>query len=516
MAPTAKAHHYAVDAASLLETCLARLREAINLDAQNRYKALFDMEEALVNTERLLLGYVVQLIDLERETEEKDDHEDTLPQTLSESIVRLETVLQAKKQKQLQAFLMCRAGRSKVRSCTQTQKKEKDFNVLFAVDLAPPGHNNEVTSQSMQSAGDCSSGFTTFDQTRSATDSLLFRLIVALQLCLLRIDDARFVITGRRFRQDTNLVRTFSWSPIKFGLASSVCVLGMGSMWLFRSKLKVHLLEPRGMLRLTGEVALAAFAGKLVAREWGNLWMTSKILKSTAAIEEWQEQWLYVQTGGPESKSQRLIQYALSQSPKVSPFGLPEFARSQYLTRSSCSITMQSSLWHSEGEMRFLLLKRAMDLYYASVGTAVEATKDTQAAKTGKMIWQLPIAAAAAASYYSLVGPNRRASRAVASSSLGLIQYAWGMVSLPAIKQLSLKASRLLKGAAIAERVTIAGVPCFVLSRDPIPGTFVSLPVLYSLIRFSLRLFASHGLLLPLHRFVCRAREGSAPTQTFA
>jgi hypothetical protein len=34
--------------------------------------------------------------------------------------------------------------------------------------------------------------------TRSATDSLLFRLIVALQLCLLRIDDAHSVITGRR------------------------------------------------------------------------------------------------------------------------------------------------------------------------------------------------------------------------------------------------------------------------------------------------------------------------------
>ena len=44
------------------------------------------------------------------------------------------------------------------------------------------------------------------------------------------------------------------------------------------------------------------------------------------------------------------------------------------------------------------------------------------------------------------------------------------MVSLPAIKQLSLKASRLLKGAAVADRITIAGVPCFILSRDPSPG----------------------------------------------
>jgi hypothetical protein len=131
---------------------------------------------------------------------------------------------------------------------------------------------------------------------------------------------------------------------------------------------------------------------------------------------------------------------------------------------------MQSSLWHSEGEIRFLLLKRAMDLLYASVGTAVEATKDTEATKQGKASWKLPLTAAAAASYYSLTGPSRRAHEAVSSSSLGLIQYAWGMVSLPAIKQLSLSASRLLKGAAIAERVMIAGVPCFILSRDPLTG----------------------------------------------
>lgn len=135
------------------------------------------------------------------------------------------------------------------------------------------------------------------------------------------------------------------------------------------------------------------------------------------------------------------------------------------------SLDKKSSLWHSEGEIRFLLLKRAMDLLYASVGTAVEATKNnTEPEKQGWTGWKA-MAAAAAASYYSFFDPSKRASEAVSSSSFDLIQYAWGMVSLPAIKQLSLQASRLFKGAAIAERITIAGVPCFVLSRDPSPGT---------------------------------------------
>ncbi len=43
------------------------------------------------------------------------------------------------------------------------------------------------------------------------------------------------------------------------------------------------------------------------------------------------------------------------------------------------------------------------------------------------------------------------------------------MVSLPAIKTLMLQASRLLKGASVADRLEISGVPCFVLSKDPAP-----------------------------------------------
>jgi hypothetical protein len=155
-----------------------------------------------------------------------------------------------------------------------------------------------------------------------------------------------------------------------------------------------------------------------------------------------------------------------------------------------------------------LLLKRAMDLLYASVGTAVEATKNTEAIKKGKASWKLPLTAAAAASYYLLTGPSRRAHEAVSSSSSALIQYAWGMVSLPAIKQLSLRASQRLKGAAIAERVTIAGVPCFILSRDPSPGMFVHGTLTCGIILFNL------VSACPLFRFSCCNHEGAASEET--
>jgi acetyl esterase/lipase len=43
------------------------------------------------------------------------------------------------------------------------------------------------------------------------------------------------------------------------------------------------------------------------------------------------------------------------------------------------------------------------------------------------------------------------------------------MVSLPALKSLMLQASRLMKGAAVADRILLCGVSCIILSKDPVP-----------------------------------------------
>lgn len=44
-----------------------------------------------------------------------------------------------------------------------------------------------------------------------------------------------------------------------------------------------------------------------------------------------------------------------------------------------------------------------------------------------------------------------------------------GMVSLPAVKNLMSQASKVIKGASVVDRITICGVSCFVLSREPAP-----------------------------------------------
>ena len=329
---TAKAqqHHYAIDAASLLEKCLMRLRETIDLDTRSRHKDLFDeMEVALANTERHLHAYMIQLIALERETIDEDGS-DHVPATLSECSKTLQTVMYAKKQKQRWSLQVHQVKRSQNRARNR-RKKEKEYNAFMdhSVDRRDAGGGHDVIP-SFEPAGDSSvSGAIrpTFDQSRSATDTLLFRLIVALQLCLVRIDDARFVITGRRYHEDATLVET-SWSPVMIGVAGAVCMLGIGSVWMIRSRGNNPRLRMHGLLCFSGKITVVAFAGKLMVNEWGNVWMTAKIRKSTAAVKEWQQQWLFVQTTAdspsgsltPEARSQRLIEYALSQSPKVSLF----------------------------------------------------------------------------------------------------------------------------------------------------------------------------------------------------
>jgi hypothetical protein len=77
----------------------------------------------------------------------------------------------------------------------------------------------------------------------------------------------------------------------------------------------------------------------------------------------------------------------------------------------------KASFWQSQGEIRFLMLKRFMDVYYASVSTAID--------KKQTSVWQLPLVTGAAASFYSLTGASRKASQAVNSGSHDLIQHAW-------------------------------------------------------------------------------------------
>ncbi len=168
-------------------------------------------------------------------------------------------------------------------------------------------------------------------------------------------------------------------------------------------------------------------------------WMTDKIGRSNVELLEWNHQWELVHrtpasstvvAGDPygrdsatahgshhaalsarrgseteghhhaegdfldlDDKSRMLIEYAMTHSPRKAYF------------------------WRSQGEIRFLMLKRFMDVFYASVGTAI-TTRQTSALA-------LPLVTGAAASFYTITGVSKQSMSVVNDSSRDLIQHAW-------------------------------------------------------------------------------------------
>jgi hypothetical protein len=138
---------------------------------------------------------------------------------------------------------------------------------------------------------------------RSATDTLLFRLIVALQLCLVRIDDAHFGITGHRIGATVDEQRTRK--RFRLAIAAGCCVVGAGVATVSLSRQERESadqnvwLQQEGYHSLLGVAAKAGAAllvGKWLNTKWRTLWMTGKVVRSTNEIAEWIQQWKMVQS----------------------------------------------------------------------------------------------------------------------------------------------------------------------------------------------------------------------------
>jgi hypothetical protein len=333
-------HHYAFVAAKLAEQCLEQLQYVIDTDERSQRRlhpsnsSLYDMKEALTEIERQLYIYFVYIIQKEVENSSSAQvHQEYNVHTLSDlpsSVNFLRALLQEAS--------------------------------LSAVEHA--AHRTH-----------------SFYPRRSATDSLLFRLNVALQLCLVRIDDARLVICGRR-RDKTSttttttvpsttsslvpgtVTRMSSSGPLSLYMAAGM--LGAtsltlwswhrhpyGSIWAMGRCLAV--VRYSGAVRSIVQAGIVWQLSSWLHCKWSNMWMTNKIVKSTEALEEWSRQWTLIQcTPAPQppvrqshhatslanhalsglsgtrsanavaddslidaAKSQRLIQYALHETTKV-------------------------------------------------------------------------------------------------------------------------------------------------------------------------------------------------------
>ena len=279
--------------------------------------------------------------------------------------------------------------------------------------------------------------------TRSDRDSSLFRLIVTLQLCLVRLEEAHAILCEGSPR--TNRRR----ETLKRSSMVLLVTLGIGGACFASSKYRTEVDYGR-LLRVSGKATTAAAVTSFVRRRCRLLFMQARLAHSADAVEDWIFNWIcLVNDNGPGN--------AGVQDGRL------------FTSRKS-----RQTVWHSNSSIRYQLIKRCMDLLYASVGKAVELTRggdpDTATEEGRSSTLWMYVVASLAAPYYNLIGPATKSAQVISSSSSSVIQSAWGLVGLPSVKRASLEATRILKGAHIADRIEVCGVSCFVLSREPFPA----------------------------------------------
>ncbi|CAB9501635.1 Hormone-sensitive lipase [Seminavis robusta] len=409
-------YYYACDAAQLLETCMDHLQTVVDLDRSTSNdggggrSSFQELQESLIKTERLLRHFFVEIL-----PPMDDQTDDNGLASLASCVIALKAMMEQEREK----------------------KKQSTANGHHPTrNLSGPRHSRN-----------------------SATDTLLFRLIVALQLCLVRIDDAHLVVAGIRrpktSKNDPIVVarrRTRRRWLVRIGFCATV--LGVTVYLLPTRKDDKYPSRQQSSLSLSSwnnnretwqtlaKAGTCTFLCFQLAQQWKVAWMTSKLGKTQKEIQEWHQQWRLVEGSyGSQQQLHTLYngngnhQNSNSHKKKAPITDATKARRLIEYAQQHNNTTPPSRTFWDEGELRFLIVRKAMETYY-SWTSADEDEPSHDLSSTARAM---------------------------------ILSNSWGLVSRPGIKDFSLRASRFLKGASVADRIEIAGIPCFVISKYPCP-----------------------------------------------
>uniref|UniRef100_A0A7S3V5U9 Uncharacterized protein n=1 Tax=Chaetoceros debilis TaxID=122233 RepID=A0A7S3V5U9_9STRA len=401
-------HTYAIDAAQLIIECRQNLKSILVHSPRpaDVNPNITDLDRTLLSTEQLVHYHLLMLIEvindekrLERNFDSAQNQSSSAPISLSRSTTT--TLAES------------------VENLKQLSRKNGPRKINRSQFIPHP------QSSSTKCNGE-SSATVKGSTEKTATDSLLFRLVVILQLALVRIDEAKSIICRR------------SRVSILFGVSAVTTIASTRLMQTHERSAANNVCKG---ITLVGILSASR-------NGWRKLCMNTRLLNTSLILEDWQQQWTLIESvglvkEGSEEQCKRLL--------KLMPFQ-----------------TKSTSIWGSQESFRYNLIKYIMDCVYASFGTAHNVNKSNN--KKDSIL--MPITAAVAASFYAVVGPGAKSAQVLSTSSdySKMMQDSWGLISTPFCKSFSLHASRLLKGAAIAERIKIAGISCFILSKDPCPA----------------------------------------------
>jgi hypothetical protein len=304
-------HHYAIVAGKLAEQCLEKIQDVIDSDERSKRlhpsnSSLYDMKVALAEIELHLFHYFGCIIEKEVENSSSS---------------------------KVHEIYKTNDPCTELRSCVEfLQFVVQESSLAAAEHAGHPAHS--------------------YYPRRSATDSLLFRLNVALQLCLVRIDDARLVICGERYKESTCVGTSTAIQPSNRPYFYFICTGLFGATTLatwcrqrnpeLQTTRNFQMYQP--FIQNSSKFVLVIVAFRWLHQKWSNVWMTTKLVKSTDEMEQWIRQWVLVQsTPAPKpqqpqnkivpllppqidknhdnlldaARSRRLIEYALHETAKV-------------------------------------------------------------------------------------------------------------------------------------------------------------------------------------------------------
>jgi len=398
-----------------------------------RYEALYQLQKSLVATEKLIFAYISRILrdKKDQQTASNDINSTTLIETRnydSGNTYRGDIVQALEDLKQI-----------------SQEAKEKNYG-----DESSSRHRRSRRVRKPQEPTlDRPSFYPTKRQ--SADSQLLFRLIVIFQLLLVRIDDAHYVITGHRIdglpgagadkqRNDDNNKGTCKESQIHSNyLSLGFCCLGagliagfLGRKYTGNQRIRLPSLSIYDRNKLLGATAKASASllGLALLKGFLNVcWMTDKIVRSNNELLEWSNQWELIHCNAEEPRirgcgfnysspsdvKQKQKRESFADAIKEESLDIDD--KSKALIEYAKKHGRNSYFWRSTGEIRFLMLKRFMDIYYASVGVGVHCTKDNP-----DSIF-LPLVTGAVASFYTITGAPT--PTVVNESSRDLIQHAW-------------------------------------------------------------------------------------------
>jgi hypothetical protein len=128
---------------------------------------------------------------------------------------------------------------------------------------------------------------------RSAIDSSLFRLIVTLQLCLVRLEEANSILCYGQAEAESGVsAKNYSQSMCLVSRNMVAVGVTIGGAFVLASRSKRANQGQYDVLQLAGRASAGVATASLIRRRWRILCMNARIANSAVVTEEWIMQWI--------------------------------------------------------------------------------------------------------------------------------------------------------------------------------------------------------------------------------